>query len=142
MKLEKKAPIVRQIAKTTPDKLYRILSLKEFYDKRENILICRNVGGLGDILMHRMLFEDFKLAMPNCKVHFACPAHFHIVVKDHPFIDGNKRVGCFVFLLYLQMQQVPMMLDDKALTALALLVAESDPLQKDILIRLIVNLLH
>ncbi len=65
----------------------------------------------------------------------------YFVIKDHPFTDGNKRVGCFVFLLYLKLQNMPSKLNDKGLVALTLLVAESDPKQKDLMIRLIVNLL-
>jgi len=65
----------------------------------------------------------------------------YFVIKDHPFVDGNKRIGSFLFLLYLEMQPLPNRIDDKCLVALALLVAESHPNQKDLLIRLIVNLL-
>ncbi len=65
----------------------------------------------------------------------------YFVIKDHPFADGNKRIGSFLFLLYLQQQDMPLRIGDTALTALALLVAESLPANKDLLIRLIVNLL-
>jgi prophage maintenance system killer protein len=65
----------------------------------------------------------------------------YMVIKDHPFSDGNKRIGSFLFLLYVQINKLPVKLDSIALTSLALLVAESQPSQKDLLIRLIVNLL-
>ncbi len=65
----------------------------------------------------------------------------YFVIKDHPFAEGNKRIGSFLFLLYLQQQDMPLRIGDTALTALALLVAESLPANKDLLIRLIVNLL-
>jgi DNA ligase (NAD+) len=65
----------------------------------------------------------------------------YFIIKDHPFIDGNKRVGCFLFLLYLQLHRLPLVLDDGALLLLALLIAESVPAQKDMMIRLVVNLL-
>jgi len=45
------------------------------------------MGGLGDILMHRMMFEDFKNMNPEMELIFACPYQFHDAVKDHPFID-------------------------------------------------------
>lgn len=65
------------------------------------------------------------------------------MIKDHPFSDGNKRIGSFLFLLYLQECGLidVICFDNMALVALALLVAASDPAQKDVLIRLIVNLL-
>ena len=65
----------------------------------------------------------------------------YFVIKDHPFTDGNKRIGSFMFLLYLQQEAMAMTIDETALTALALLVAESQPASKDLMIRLIVNLL-
>lgn len=65
----------------------------------------------------------------------------YFIIKDHPFTDGNKRIGCFIFLLYLKLQHIPLKLNDNGLVALALLIAESDPTQKDLMIRLIVNLL-
>jgi prophage maintenance system killer protein len=66
---------------------------------------------------------------------------FYFIIKDHPFTDGNKRIGCFIFLLYLKLQQLALKLNENGLVALALLVAESNPSQKDLMIGLIVNLL-
>jgi hypothetical protein len=65
----------------------------------------------------------------------------YFVIKDHPFSDGNKRIGSFLFLLYLQQENMAMSINENALTALALLVAESQPTNKDLMIRLVVNLL-
>lgn len=65
----------------------------------------------------------------------------YFVIKDHPFSDGNKRIGSFLFLLYLQQEGMAMNINENALTALALLVAESQPGNKDLMIRLVVNLL-
>jgi prophage maintenance system killer protein len=72
----------------------------------------------------------------------------YFVIKDHPFADGNKRIGSFLFLLYLnrngllaQPDGTPLFADN-ALVATALLVAESDPGHKELLIRLILNLLE
>ena len=63
------------------------LSLREFSDKRNSILIYRANGGLGDILVHRMIFEDFKRIMPDAKIVFACPGIYHQAIKGHPFVD-------------------------------------------------------
>jgi DNA ligase (NAD+) len=45
----------------------------------------------------------------------------YFIIKDHPFIDGNKRIGSFIFLLYLKLQQLPLKLNENGLVALALL---------------------
>ncbi|MBS0289808.1 MAG: Fic family protein [Proteobacteria bacterium] len=65
----------------------------------------------------------------------------YFIIKDHPFTDGNKRIGSFMFLLYLKSQNIAIKLNENGLVALALLVAESDPKQKEMIVRLIVNLL-
>lgn len=66
----------------------------------------------------------------------------YFVIKDHPFVDGNKRIGSFLFLVYLQFQESPLKkIDDLTLVALALLIAESDPKDKDLMIKLIMNLI-
>lgn len=68
-------------------KVKKIRSLKEIYQNRKKVLIFRDKGGLGDIFMHRMLFEDIKILMPDAETYFACPEQFHAAVEDHPFID-------------------------------------------------------
>lgn len=67
----------------------------------------------------------------------------YFVIKDHPFSDGNKRIGSFLFLYFLKINGVlaEHKFDNKALVALSLLTAASDPRQKDLMIRLIVNLI-
>ncbi len=67
----------------------------------------------------------------------------YFVIKDHPFTDGNKRIGSFLFLLYLQTGGLmeAIRIDNKGLVALALLIAAGDPARKELIIRLIVNLL-
>ena len=65
----------------------------------------------------------------------------YFVIKDHPFLDGNKRIGSFLFLLYSRQEGIPAVISESTLTALALLIAESERANKDLLIRLTVNLL-
>ena len=67
----------------------------------------------------------------------------YLVIKNHPLADGNKRTGSFLFLWYLQINQhllakpVAQLINDNTLVALALLVAESMPDQKELMIRLV-----
>ncbi|ANJ91425.1 TPA: virulence protein RhuM/Fic/DOC family protein [Pasteurella multocida] len=67
----------------------------------------------------------------------------YFVIKNHPFADGNKRTGSFLFLWYLRLNQgllakpVEQLINDNTLVALALLVAESLPEQKVLMIKLI-----
>ncbi|CAM4217935.1 Death-on-curing family protein [Kerstersia similis] len=67
----------------------------------------------------------------------------YFVIKNHPLADGNKRTGSFLFLWYLRLNQhllarpVEQLINDNTLVALALLVAESLPDQKELMVRLI-----
>jgi len=70
----------------------------------------------------------------------------YFLVKNHPFSDGNKRVASLLFVEFLHRNgrlfigETPV-INDVGLAALALLVAESDPKEKDVLIRLVMNML-
>jgi prophage maintenance system killer protein len=65
------------------------------------------------------------------------------VIKDHPFSDGNKRIGSFLFLLFLRENELLELsgINENGLVALALLIAESDPVQKELMVRLVLNLI-
>jgi hypothetical protein len=70
----------------------------------------------------------------------------YFVIKNHPLADGNKRTGAFLFVDFLNCNNALMrdgqpVINDIGLAALALLVAESAPTQKDTMIRLIENML-
>ncbi len=67
----------------------------------------------------------------------------YFVIKDHPFTDGNKRIGSFLFLYFLNINSLLAQkhLDNRGLVALTLLIAASDPGQKKLMVKLIVNLL-
>ncbi len=65
----------------------------------------------------------------------------YFIVKDHPFTDGNKRIGALLFLLYLAQEGMEHRLDARTLTALTLLIAESAPKSKNAMIHLVTNLL-
>lgn len=88
--------------------------------------------------IHQTFAEVFLY--PSCEERAAHLLYF--VIKDHPFVDGNKRIGSFLFLLYLQSQNSSLKrIDDLTLVALALLIAESDPKDKDLMIKLTMNLI-
>lgn len=71
----------------------------------------------------------------------------YLVIKNHPFTDGNKRIGAFLFIWFLRRNRHHLKSDgelkinDNALAAIALLVAQSDPRQKDLMVHLVMNLI-
>ena len=64
----------------------------------------------------------------------------YLVIKDHPFSDGNKRIGSFLFLDYLNRERMPLP-EPETVTAFALLVAESQPSDKDLMIRMAMKMI-
>ncbi len=71
----------------------------------------------------------------------------YYIIKGHPFNDGNKRIGAYLFILFLHKNGIlyrangEAKINDNALASLALLVATSAPEQKDIIIKLVMNML-
>jgi prophage maintenance system killer protein len=72
----------------------------------------------------------------------------YFLVKNHHFVDGNKRIAAALFLWFLQKNQALYRADggkriaDNALVAMTLLIAESRPDEKDVLTRVVVNLIN
>ncbi len=67
----------------------------------------------------------------------------YFMVKNHPFVDGNKRSGAFAFIWFLRKSKIKTMrnINPNALTALTLLIAESDPKKKDQMVALVTQML-
>ncbi len=67
----------------------------------------------------------------------------YFMVKNHPYTDGNKRSGAFAFVWFLKQANTLDIakLTPSALTALTILVAESDPAHKEKIVKLILNLI-
>ncbi|PIR92752.1 hypothetical protein COU01_00045 [Candidatus Falkowbacteria bacterium CG10_big_fil_rev_8_21_14_0_10_44_15] len=72
----------------------------------------------------------------------------YLIIKDHPFTDGNKRAGALFFIFFLEKNDYlwrkdgTRKINDSALVALALLIAVSDPKEKEVMIKIITNLLR
>jgi prophage maintenance system killer protein len=72
----------------------------------------------------------------------------YFLIKDHPFTDGNKRIGAFLFIWFMDANRILYASDgrkrigDNTLVALALMIAESRPSEKDVIIKVIVNLIN
>ena len=71
----------------------------------------------------------------------------YLVIKDHPFSDGNKRLGSILFVYYLEKngyldkESGGRKIIDNTIVALSLLIASSDPREKDMMVKIITNLL-
>jgi len=72
----------------------------------------------------------------------------YFVVKNHSFVDGNKRIAAFLFVWFMERNGLLYRKDgtkrlaDNALVALTLLIAQSKPEEKDMMVKVIVNLIN
>ena len=72
----------------------------------------------------------------------------YFIIKNHPFSDGNKRIGAFMFVWFLEKNKHrfkkngEVKINDNGLVALALLVAQSNPDDKELMVQLIINLIN
>lgn len=122
-------------------------------DLKQNLMARREASalfgqvreaGLGSILGNLEQSVFGEPAYPSIEAKAAHLLYF--VIKNHPFSDGNKRIGSFLFVDFLNrnrrlFRDGEPVINDVGLAALALLVAESDPKDKDVLIRLVMNML-
>lgn len=71
----------------------------------------------------------------------------YLIVKNHVFADGNKRIAATLFIYFLNFYGIlykdgKQTIDNNTLTALTLLIAESNPKEKDVIIDLVMNFLN
>jgi death-on-curing family protein len=99
-------------------------------------------GLLGNVVQS---FDDQYL-YPSIEEQAAHLLYF--IIKNHPFSDGNKRIGAFMFIWFLEKNKHrfkktgELKINDNALVTLALLVAQSDPNDKELMVQLIINLIN
>ncbi|HEX9503078.1 MAG TPA: RhuM family protein [Patescibacteria group bacterium] len=141
-KKEIKYPDYDQVKKAVERFKVRLMkdaAASELFGSEVNKKLAQVLGNLG----HTFGGKDLYPSLDEKAAHL-----LYFAVKDHPFVDGNKRIGALLFLLflinnnYLLNKKGEKKINDSALTALTLLVAESKPSQKDVMIRLIVNLIN
>lgn len=85
--------------------------------------------------------EDLYITIEEKAANF-----LYLIIKDHVFIDGNKRIAATLFIYFLEFnnllyQNENRIIDNNTLVALTLLIAQSNPKEKDILIDLVMNFL-
>lgn len=129
-------------AKKLIDKIKKDLTAK---NEASDLFGQENEKKLEAILKNIYQTFDGKELYPSLEEKASHLLYF--IIKDHPFVDGNKRIGSFLFIYYLNKNDYlykangEKKINDNALTALTLLIAVSNPAEKDKFIKLITNLL-
>ena len=73
---------------------------------------------------------------------------FYLVVKNHSFSDGNKRIAAFLFLWFLEKNGIlyksdgSKLIGNNTLVALTLMIAESRTEEKDVMVKVVINLIN
>lgn len=70
----------------------------------------------------------------------------YMIVKDHVFVDGNKRIAATLFIYFLNFYGIlykndRKIIDNNTLAALTILIAESNPKEKSIIVDLVLNII-
>lgn len=79
--------------------------------------------------------------------HIKKAANFlYLIIKNHTFIDGNKRIAATLFIYFLKYYDIlirdgKQVIDNNTLVAMTLLIAQSNPKEKEILVDLVMNFL-
>ena len=115
------------------------------FGNNSNIFGLERNHGLESIINDIYLTFDGKDVYESVELK-ACN-FLYTLVKNHPFIDGNKRIAATLFIFFLNYYGLlykngNQIIDNNTLTAITLLIAESNPKEKDIIIDLIVNFMY
>jgi prophage maintenance system killer protein len=127
----------------TYDNCMDLISLLKFNEESDIFALERNKG-LSSIINNIYQSFDNKDVYPTIEEKAA--NFLYLIIKNHTFIDGNKRIAATLFIYFLEFYNIlykdnTRVIDNNTLVAITLLVAESNPKEKDILIDLIMNFL-
>lgn len=121
----------------------KVIEKIRFNNKSSIFALERNKGlkSIINNIYQTFMGEDVYKSVEEKSVNF-----LYLIIKDHVFIDGNKRIAASLFIYFLNFydllyQNGEVIIDNNTLTALTLLIAESKPNEKEILIDLIMNFL-
>lgn len=110
----------------------------EFFGNEYDNKLDGIIGAIRQSFDNKYLYKSIEEKAANI---------LYLTIKDHPFIDGNKRIGSSLFIYFLSKNNFlfkdtgEIKINDRALVALALLIAVSNPKEKETIIKLIINLI-
>lgn len=121
-----------------------IIHQLKFNEKSEIFGIERD-RGLESIINN--IYQSFSGQDVYSSIQEKTANFLYLIVKNHVFIDGNKRIAATLFIYFLNFYGIlykngKQVIDNNTLTALTLLIAESNPKEKDIIIDLVINFLN
>ncbi len=121
----------------------KIINKLRFNEESDIFAIERNKG-------LKAIIENIYQTFDNNEVYKSIEEKasnfLYMIIKDHVFIDGNKRIAATLFIYFLNYNDIlykgnKQIIDNNTLTALTLLIAESNPKEKEVIIDLVMNFL-
>ena len=121
-----------------------IITKLRFSNDSDLFALERNQG-LKEIIGTIYQSFDGKDLYPNIEEKAA--NFLYLIIKNHVFIDGNKRIAATLFIYFLEFYNIlynekGQVIDNNTLVAITLLIAESNPKEKNILTDLVMNFLN
>lgn len=121
-----------------------IIHQLKFNEKSEIFGIERD-NGLESIIYN--IYQSFDEQDIYKSIEEKAANFLYLIVKNHVFIDGNKRIAATLFIYFLNYYRIlykenRQVIDNNTLAALTLLIAESNPKEKDIIVDLVMNFLN
>jgi len=121
----------------------KVISKLKFNENSDLFALERN-RGLESIISN--IYQTFDGKDIYTSIEEKASNFLYLIVKNHVFIDGNKRIAATLFIYFLQFYGIlykggNQIIDNNTLTALTLLIAESNPKEKNVIIDLVMNFL-
>ena len=126
------------------DECLEIISKLRFNEESDIFAIERN-RGLEAIIGN--IYQTFDGNDVYKSIQEKASNFLYMIVKNHVFIDGNKRIAATLFIYFLNYYSIlykddKQVIDNNTLAALTLLIAESNPKEKEVIIDLVINFLN
>lgn len=114
------------------------------FNETSNIFALERDKGLNSIINN--IYQSFDGEDVYQTIEEKAANFLYLIVKNHAFIDGNKRIAATLFIYFLHFYNILIIenkdvIDNNTLAALTILIAESNPKEKNIMIDLIMNIL-
>lgn len=114
------------------------------FNNDSNLFALERNDGLKEIL--GAIYQSFNGKDVYPSIEEKAANFLYMIIKNHVFIDGNKRIGATLFIYFLNYYKILyidniQIIDNNTLVALTLLIAQSNPKEKEILIDLVMNFL-
>ena len=115
------------------------------FNEESDIFAVERDKGLESIINN--IYQSFARQDLYTSIEEKAANFIYLIVKNHVFVDGNKRIAATLFIYFLNYYGIlykenNKVIDNNTLTALTLLIAESNPKEKSVMIDLVMNFLN